>query len=231
MAVYSTPTPMTFPGQITMAPPSTTPYEPYYSTEMMGVANPTQAQYMQQKNAAYAALPQPKYTYGYQDPLASEIWDKYFPTQTGGDWTAFTSDYMKELQPEEHNTSYQYPLDPSEWGTSRQGGVYDVMAEEYAKAGGTMLHPSVAEDYKDVWGTSVGQGLTPATPEEAALASGGSSHSLAPEVMGRLWQPEGAAYSPELMEGMWAPEEEEEEELPEERRKNLTEEQRNNLIV
>jgi hypothetical protein len=110
----------------------------------------------------------PVYKYagqGWNDPLAQQAYGN-----VKGDESL---QRLRRVSPEGPTSGYHYssPMDPTKWGVNYHGGVYDKMKAEYLRLGGT----GTVEQSN-------------AAARAAAPVASGSQHSLAPEVLNKMWR-------------------------------------------
>jgi hypothetical protein len=142
---------------------------------------------------------------GWTDPLAQEIAKKYLyrPTTRTSMWNpAGPNDSyrrLSELSAAYHRGGasgggYQDPLDPKNW---RQSGVYtgeqaDKMKQEYISRGGLGTYEQLAATNPSTigWPTDAAGNPLPKldTTTGKTLTASGSSFSLAPEVLAKMWR-------------------------------------------
>ena len=168
-----------------------------------------------QPTAAAAAKPAP-YKYagqGWNDPLAQQMYLKY---AFGGRPGAISSDTVSRLAhmgdvsgSGTGGVAYHNPMDPKEWGGSVRGADVDAMKAAYLAAGGQGTYDQLAATSpKSVgWPTDASGnplpragGSGPEYPQAAGgwsttMTSGGlpaggsgSSFSLSPEVLRKMWR-------------------------------------------
>jgi hypothetical protein len=135
---------------------------------------------------------------GYKDPLAQELYKKYNPGMTTGrgPWSSGFDQLMNLSRGYENApTNYIDPLNPRNWGAG-------AMKDEYLKAGGLgtyeqqAQYPGATNWPMDASGnplprmTSTGALESPGPTGAVAAASGGSgsSMSLNPEILKKMWR-------------------------------------------
>jgi hypothetical protein len=134
---------------------------------------------------------------GYKDPLAQELYKKYNPGITGsqGQWGSNWDQLMKLSQGYEGTTTnYIDPLNPRNWGA---GGMKD----EYLKRGGLgtyeqqAQYPGATNWPMDAAGnplprmnmqTGKAESIVPGAPPISG--GSGSSNSLSPDVLKKMWR-------------------------------------------
>jgi hypothetical protein len=151
---------------------------------------------------------------GWNDPLAQQMYLKY---AFGGRPGAISSDTVSRLAhmgdvsgSGTGGVSYHNPMDPKEWGGSVRGQDVENMKAAYLAAGGQGTYDQLAAtDPKSVgWPTdaagnplpkmgSTGQTLypsgsqgfqPPASGSAQAMGGSGSTNSLSPEILKKMWR-------------------------------------------